>query len=65
MSDLDALKCSTLRASVFNALHPRGTNGTTNPESLIEVVRRVLPWGKIIVYEAAGHRLMLEKTEVI
>ena len=42
-------------------LHLRGTNDATSPESLLGIVRKVLPWGKIIAYEGAGHWLMLEK----
>ena len=47
-------------------LHLRGTNDTTSPESLLGIVRKVLPWGKIIAHAGAGHWLMLEKeAEVI
>lgn len=46
-------------------LHLRGGNDTTSPESHIETVRKVLPWGKIITYEGAGHWLMVEKKEEV
>ena len=47
-------------------LHLRGANDATSPESLLQIVRKILPWGKIITYEGAGHWLMVErKDEVI
>lgn len=42
-------------------LHLWGKNDATSPESFLAIVRKVLPWGKIIGYEGAGHWLMLEK----
>jgi soluble epoxide hydrolase/lipid-phosphate phosphatase len=42
-------------------LHLRGTDDTTSPESRTGIMRKLLPWGKIITYEGTGHWLMLER----
>jgi len=47
-------------------LHLRGLDDATSPEVPFEIARKVLPWGRFITYEGAGHWLMLErKDEVI
>jgi len=46
-------------------LHLRGTNDATSPEYSMRAVRKILPWGKIITYEGAGHWLMLEKKDEV
>jgi len=46
-------------------LHLRGANDATSPEPITEIVRKVLPWGKFITYEGAGHWLMLEKKDEV
>ena len=43
----------------------RGGNDATSPEFAVRVMRKVLPWGKIITYEGAGHWLMLEKKDEV
>jgi pimeloyl-ACP methyl ester carboxylesterase len=46
-------------------LHLRGANDITSPERSLETARKVLPWGKFITYEGAGHWLMLEKKDKV
>jgi len=46
-------------------LHLRGANDATSPEQATEIMRKVLPWGKIITYPDAGHWLMVEKKDEV
>ena len=46
-------------------LHLRGGSDTTSPEFAVENMRKILPWGKIITYEGAGHWLMVERRDEV
>jgi len=46
-------------------LYLRGANDATSPELVVGVMRKALPWAKIVTYEGAGHWLMLEKKDEV
>jgi soluble epoxide hydrolase/lipid-phosphate phosphatase len=49
----------------LQVLHLRGSNDATSPEVALNVMRKVLPWAKVIIYEGAGHWLMVEKKDEV
>ncbi|KAF9782169.1 Alpha/Beta hydrolase protein [Thelephora terrestris] len=46
-------------------LYLRGSNDATSPEQVVGVMRKALPWARIVTYEGAGHWLMVETKDEV